>query len=522
MQSPYEIPHEAGSTPAAETFEHEEGGQTFYLITDQRTVFAQDLIQNFGGIYDPMSKIARFRADNEQGFQSAVAVVSDIPYFELPRNYAKYVQEELSAVRKEAKANNEPVPHAGLEVMYRSIYQDNPNSRNQTCRVMAGTEAAYKDGMALVSRVKQLTPDQQKAITAAIDSGALSDDLLSRHGLSVGQVQTGIDDGALDRTVGQRILNLVTPAEQRTIANIKDEIKDGRLVAGDFADINANIAQPEKLTAQQAYDLRDVAKKRATQRERDMVQTLQEMGYQDRSIGYDIMSISSKKAYDFIEAKRPLLTSEQKALLAEVQSNGRKASAAAPVNEIAETLKTVAPGVPSKAFEPTTTATLRVVTASASGLAGYTSEDKSEIGTLTAEQLSPALKAHPPQPGELVVVGKTSSGRLIANATAQNDRDFAVVEYLGHMMASRTGSSDLTAAPPGSVTKGQGVLLHLDKQREVAAIATNDKQLVTIPSSALNGEPKMLQNVSFSVDGPTPTPAATQTNTPKKPASRGK
>jgi hypothetical protein len=345
VASPYEIPYAQGSTPAAETHTLREGGQTFHLITDQRTVFAQDLIQNFGGIYDAMSKIARFRDENQQGFESAVAVVSDIPYYELPRNYAKYAQEELSAVRKDAKTNNEPVPHAGLEVMYRSVYSDNPLSKNQTCRIMAGTETAYKDGLALVDRVKQLTPEQETAIADAIKSGALNDDVLKRHDLTVGQVEMGVSEGSLDRSLGQRVLNLVTPAEKRTVDNIKEEIRDGRLIANDFADKAADISQPDKLTAQQAYDLRDVAKKRATQRERDMVETLQEMGYQDRSIGYDVMAISSKKAYDFIESKRQLLTSDQKNLLAEVQRNGKKNTTipAAP-NELANTLNSVAPG----------------------------------------------------------------------------------------------------------------------------------------------------------------------------------
>lgn len=500
MASPYEIPYQAGSTPAAETHTLREGGQTFHLITDQRTVFAQDLIQNFGGIYDAMSKIARFRDENQQGFESAVQVVSDIPYYELPRSYAKYAQEELSTVRKDAKANNEPVPHAGLEVMYRSVYSDNPLSKNQTCRIMAGTENAYNDGLALIDRVKQLTPDQEKNIAAAIKAGTLNDEVLTRHNLTVGQVEMGMSEGTLDRSLGQRVLNLVTPAEKRTIDSIKDEIKDGRLIANDFTEKGADIGQADKLTAQQAYDLRDVAKKRATQRERDMVETLQDMGYQDRSIGYDVMAISSKKAYDFIESKRQLLTPDQKTLLADVQRNGRKNSPVpAAANELATALEKVAPGVPAKAFEPQTTATLRVVTASTAGLAGYPSDDQKEIGTLTADQLSPALKAKPPKPGDLIVVGKTSSGRYVANPTSQTDRDYAVVEYLGSMTAARAGATDLTPAAPGSVTQGSGMLLMHDKTRNIAAIATNDKQLVTVPGEAINGEAKLLQNVSFAI-----------------------
>lgn len=504
----YEIPHAAGATPDAETLTYTEGGQEFNLITDQRTVFAQDIIKELGGIYDPLEKTAKFRGSDAARFQQAVDIISNIPYYELPRPYAKYTQEALKEARDSKDANVNK--HPGLEVMFRSIYSDNPNSRNKTCRVMAATEAAYNDGMAFVNELKHATIDERHAIGGQISSGELNDDNLARHNLTADQVVMAMEERTLDRPLANKILNLTRKVDQRTLESIVEAQNEGRLVETDFDRVKANAASPRDLTMQQAYDLRDVSKKRATKMERDLVDTLLDMGYVDKSIGFDTLSLTSKKANDFIAAKSQLLTPEQRDVFNAVrQGKGRPTAAA--TSKTDEEIAQRAPGVPVKQFAPEQTATLRVISASTDGIAGFTNDEENEIGKLSSTSFSKELQDASLKPGDLVVVSKVGS-RHVAYPTQQTDRNYAIVERLGMMMAERTGSKAKPVGANDVPEQGTGTVFHADPVRGLSAIATDEK-LIVLPNEQLNGQPKLLQNVGFAAKEPVPTPTPTPTRT---------
>jgi hypothetical protein len=531
-QSPYEIPYEQGSTPAAIIFDERQGGQTFPVIHDQRVPYFQDQLYAYGGTYDAKQKIARFPATPEGNAKASdfAAIVADFPYYELPRSYAKYVAAELSEQREAAFQNKEPKPYPGVEVLYRTAFDDNPYGRGGNPRIMCASKQIYDSAMAnLVEVLKQIQPEQFAALTEAVSSGKLTDELLERHELTVDQLKSGLSEGTFDRNDAQRYLNLVAKAGKPQIDRINEYVDDGKLTSKDFEKVGASINATKELSVQQVYDLQDLGKKRAPQRLRDQVSVLVELGYSDGKIrrGFDPLSVTERQADQFIEAKLDLLTPEQKDHFDDVVQNGykpkRQAASAVSTGKLEEELAALAPGKPISAFNGNAATTLRIVTSGEHGLAGFTDENETSIATLPATQIARAFNGKMPLRGDLVVVAKAGQS-FYAFPTKQNDRDAALVEHMASSVAERMGITGLTPAAPNEVpTQGEGTLLYVDKAKHFAALATDDKKLATVPDSAIPKEAKLTQKVAFNLNGAEGAGGAEPTKAkPKTPARSGR
>ncbi len=495
--SKYDIPYDIGSTPAAEFYKKSEGGEAWLIIHDQRAPFAADAAKAVGGIYDTKDKVIKFRDNNQAGFEEACEIVTNIPYFELPRNYARYVTDEMRAMRE----RNDSTRPVGLETMLRSPFDNNPESRQQDLRIMAATKTTYDKGMEFVNRVKVAPVEQVNAIKKAISDGKIDDDTLSRHDTTLDELQLSMDEGTLDRPNAQRILNLVQPIERKKQEMLREHIEDGRLVDRDLSRYNVDAKSLNRLTVQEGYDLADLAKKRATTLERDLVTTLQELGYKDRSIDLDIMKLTSAKAKDFIDAKEPMLTESQRATFNAVK-RGEKATITPTESALDKEINAAAPGVPVVPFTKTIGA-LRIIAVAKDGIAGYADERENEVVRLTTEQTSKKLRETPVKVGEFVVAETMSRGGVIAHASAQKTADAAIVERIAIRNAEKTGLANATALSPDDIpARGEGTVVHVDKRTEISAVVLDEQQAIAvIPNAYFNEAPALFQHASFAKPG---------------------
>ncbi|MHB8153469.1 MAG: hypothetical protein ACYDG3_10480, partial [Bacillati bacterium] len=351
------------------------------------------------------------------------------------------------------------------------------------------------------------------AIQSKIEDGSLDESLvLEDTGLSFDEIQAKIATDDLDIPLANKITNTYEPisrtANKAALDHARQAFANGKLSDADFEslDITADDLTNALLTKRQLYKLNDLAKSRASAKQRQIVEFLIDKDYNPpRSIDpSDLDNLKAQDARSFIEAKRKLLTPDERATLTAIE-RGRPTPAITPTavaesqSQFDTTIKQmIEQGAKPLDINGIDSVALEIVASGHNRVVGYTDEKHQHFVDVPAralgKKLAEALKNDPATlAGRFAVL--TREGRNpIAELTSQGSHDAAMVEHISLQSVKRMMKEDVTVSP--TPDNGSGIAVYVSSARQHVGVKSGDT-LHVVPKTACIEEPRHLNTVTF-------------------------
>lgn len=303
--------HEPGSTPQAHTREEKRqnsNGKIVYLIVDDpRVVFARKTGESLGGTWaKDGSKELVFAGGNRDGFDQVKALVSQMPYFEVPRSQARYAREELKDL--------------GVQFVVRPRFDGrNGPDDPKVFMVMAPDRATFIEAQTVAYSKSRATADQVAALEEAMENGQLTDDMVATRlgdaaettnnhtklntcedlAFAIAGEQLSIP--AANKLISSFLKVKDYPRGEQILKNIEKWTKEGRLNDQNCGRFSLDEQSLQNLTVEEGYELDQLGKGFIGDRQRAEIKAMVDVGALER---WELKGLNNLKWADYMSARQ--------------------------------------------------------------------------------------------------------------------------------------------------------------------------------------------------------------------------
>ena len=303
--------HQAGSAPEAHTREDKRqsnNGKIIYLVIDDpRVVFARKIGESLGGNWaKDGSKELVFAGGNRDGFDQVKNIVSQMPYFEVPRSQARYAREELTDL--------------GVQFVVRPRFEGRNGPEDpKVFMVMAPDRATYNEAQMLAFSKSRATADQVAAIEEALENGTLTNEMIAKRlgdgvessqgyakintadELAIAVASEQISIPAANKLISSFLKVKDYPRGEQILKNIDKWMKEGRLNQENAGRFSLDADSLSNLTVEDAYELDQLGKGFIGDRQRAEVKAMVDVGALER---WELKGLSKMKWADYMSARQ--------------------------------------------------------------------------------------------------------------------------------------------------------------------------------------------------------------------------